>query len=145
MKRIGSETLYDFNKILKGEKGKVVLVDFWSSWCKPCRIETPYLKKLEKSIDPSKFTIISIDKKSEAWEKTSKVDGIDRNEHNYLIENWENTSLHKNFEIHAIPRYLLFDKNGIIVDDDAPKPSSKELKNLLDKHFWNNKTIIQIH
>ena len=137
LKLIGDEAIYDFEKILKSEKGKVVLVDFWASWCSPCRRETPYLQKLDKSIDHSKFTIISIstDKDLKAWERASKMDGLDKNKHNYLISNWEYSSLHSDYEIHTIPRYLLFDSNGKIIDDDAPRPSSEELKKLIEENM----------
>jgi thiol-disulfide isomerase/thioredoxin len=137
LKLMGDESIYDFEKILKSEKGKVVLVDFWASWCSPCRRETPYLQKLDKSIDHSKFTIISIstDKDLKAWERASKMDGLDKNKHNYLISNWEYSSLHSDYEIHTIPRYLLFDSDGKIIDDNAPRPSSEELKKLIEENI----------
>lgn len=137
LKRMGNENFFEFKKLLESEKGKVVLVDFWASWCSPCRKETPYLKKLEKSIDNSKFTIISIstDKDLNAWERASKMDGLDENEHNYLISHWKKSFLFNNYKIKTIPRYLLFDKNGKIIDDDAPRPSSKELKKLIEENM----------
>ena len=57
--------------------------------------------------------------------------GLSKEEDNYIIANWKKSSLYKNYKIKTIPRYLLFDKNGKIIDDDAPRPSENELIKLI--------------
>lgn len=128
--------LKEFQQILKKEKGKVILVDFWASWCAPCRKEMPYLKSLLKEMDSKKFTIISIstDKKYSSWERASLQENLVEN--NYLLIDAKNSSLITDFKISTIPRYLLYDKKGNLVKSNAPRPSKKkELGLLLNKYL----------
>lgn len=122
-----------FEQVLLRNKGKIVLVDFWASWCVPCRKEMPYLKDLKQKFNEDEFKVIeiSIDNDYSAWVRASKLESLSKEEENYIISNWKKSSLYKNFKIEAIPRYLLFDKNGKIINDNAPRPSENELKKLI--------------
>ncbi|NRB62003.1 MAG: TlpA family protein disulfide reductase [Saprospiraceae bacterium] len=122
-----------FEQVLLRNKGKIVLVDFWASWCVPCRKEMPYLKDLKQKFNEDEFKVIeiSIDNDYSAWVRASKLESLSKEEENYIISNWKKSSLYKNFKIETIPRYLLFDKNGKIINDDAPRPSENELKKLI--------------
>lgn len=122
-----------FEQVLANQKGKVVLIDFWASWCSPCRKEMPYLKELKSKFTENELQVIeiSIDENYAAWERASKIEKINDRKHNYIIANWKKSNLYKNYDIKTIPRYLLFDKNGKIIDDDAPRPRSKELIDLI--------------
>ena len=129
------EKTYNYQDILNKEKGKVVLVDFWASWCVPCRMEMPSLKKLNKELDSTKFTAISIsiDKSVTAWKKASIQEELDKRPNNYLLVNAEKSSLISDFKINMIPRYLLYDTLGNLIDYNAARPSDKNLKQLILK------------
>ena len=78
------------SEIIAVEKGKMVLVDFWASWCAPCRKEMPAVTKLQKEIGKDKLAVIqiSIDKQPEAWERAAIMENIHEKKHNYLISGW---------------------------------------------------------
>ena len=122
-----------FEQVLSKHKGKIVLVDFWASWCAPCRKEMPFLKDLKEKFNENKIKVIeiSIDEDYSAWVRASKLENLSKEEENYIISNWKKSSLYKNYKIETIPRYLLFDKNGKIIDSDAPRPSENELEKLI--------------
>ena len=122
-----------FEEVLAYHKGKILLVDFWASWCSPCRQEMPYLKNIKVKFNENEFQIIeiSIDKDYSAWVRASKLENLIDEENNFIITNWKKTNLYKNYNIKTIPRYLLFDRDGKIIDDDAPRPSEKKLEKLI--------------
>jgi len=122
-----------FEEILKSHKGKTVLVDFWASWCAPCRKEMPFLKDLKLKFNDTEFKVIeiSIDNDYSAWERASKLENLSNEKNNYIISDWEESSLYENYNINTIPRYLLFGKDGKIIDENAPRPSEKELVELI--------------
>jgi len=113
-------------------KGKIVLVDVWATWCAPCKAEIPYLKKLEeefKGLDVA-FVSVSVDKKEdrEKWTKfieKEELGGIQ-------LFAGEYKSFDDFYKVNAIPRFMVFDKEGKIVNIDAPRPSTPELKQLLE-------------
>jgi thiol-disulfide isomerase/thioredoxin len=118
-------------------KGKVVLVDVWATWCGPCRAQTPHLKKLADEMKGTDVAFLSYsidDPKDTA--KWKKMIGDENMEWQQLIGDAAfKSAICVNYKITAIPRFMLFDKQGKIVSIDAPRPSAPELKPLLEKYL----------
>ncbi len=113
-------------------KGKVVLVDVWATWCGPCKGEIPHLKKLEKEMHGQDvlFLSVSVDeqKDHQKWKDfiaSEELGGVQ-----LFASGWSDIA--KYYNIKGIPRFMVFDKKGNIVSTDAPRPSNKELKLLLE-------------
>ncbi len=102
-------------KKLSDIKGKTVLLEFWASWCGPCRKENPNLVKTYERFNPKGFEIfaVSLDENKESWLKAIEKDNL----------NWEHVSDLKGrgneasliYGINGIPDNFLIDKNGIII------------------------------
>jgi thiol-disulfide isomerase/thioredoxin len=118
---------------LSSFKGKVVYVDIWATWCGWCRGEIPHLKKLEEEYkDRIVFIGISIDdaKDIEKWKKfltTEQLGGLQ-----LFAGSKAEESLKKPYKISGIPRFILVGKDGRLVSGDAPRPSSDEIRPMLD-------------
>ncbi len=117
--------------------GSVVLVDVWATWCGPCKKEIPSLKALEEEFRGKKvvFMSYSIDelKDTEKWKKfiiDEKLVGVQ------LMGNaaWK-SPICTDYTITGVPRFMVFSKTGKIVTIDAPRPSTPELKALLEKEL----------
>lgn len=120
-------TKVSFYDLLKGHK--YVLLDFWASWCAPCKKEIPNLKKLFKEYGPKDFTIvsISIDKDSNAWKRGVK-------ENQLAWENFLDTdgTIAQAYKVKLIPNIFLVDNTGkIILDNKIGEELSSSLKELM--------------
>jgi len=135
----GRNKIYNLETVLSTYKGKYVLLDFWATWCTPCRKELPYWNELIKQYanDQIVFLSISLDKEIQVWQKTIIAQGFETSLH-YLLLNSDKSSFVKQFNIDIIPRYLLFDKEGKLINDDAPHPNNSELRYLLNKLISEN-------
>lgn len=111
-------------------RGKYVYIDVWATWCAPCRVEIPFLKKLEEKYHDKNivFVSLSIDQQKdvEKWKKLIKdkeLGGVQ-----VFADNDWNSQFVKDYNITGIPRFILIDPNGNIVKADAPRPSSPTIE-----------------
>ena len=106
----------DGNQIaLSSLKGKIVLLDFWASWCKPCRIENPNVVKLYQKYSKKGFEIlgVSLDETQDAWVKAIQQDGLTW-KHCSDLKGWK-SGIALKYNVNAIPATFLLDKEGKII------------------------------
>lgn len=127
---------------LKDFRGKYVYIDVWATWCGPCKIEIPFLKELEAKFHNRNIEFISIsvddarrsgtmDKAYKAW-RTMVADKNLTGTQLITGNGWD-VEFIKKYKIDGIPRFILIDPKGNIIDPDAPRPSSAKLTTLLEE------------
>jgi thiol-disulfide isomerase/thioredoxin len=122
-------------KSLASFKGKYVYIDLWATWCKPCIVEIPSLQKLEKKYHSKNIEFVSIStdesrRSGGSWEAAEKKwrDFVKaRNLTGTQLWSGKDFSFQKAYSVTSIPRFILIDPNGNIIDSNAPRPSNPKL------------------
>ncbi|AFL85427.1 thiol-disulfide isomerase-like thioredoxin [Belliella baltica DSM 15883] len=115
-------------------RGNLVYIDIWATWCGPCIAEHPHWDKMKeeyKDKDVS-FLTVSIDDSKEPWEKMVKDKNMDGLQ--WFSANAWKSDLAQHFMVNAIPRFLLLDKEGKIIDPSADRPSG-DIRKTVDKYL----------
>lgn len=119
---------------LEDFKGKYVYIDVWATWCGPCRAEIPALKKVEEKYHGKKIEFVSIsidvDKDHDKWKKFVSEKQLGGTQL-FADKNW-NSDFMQRFGVTSIPRFILIDPSGKVLQSDASRPSDPELQKELD-------------
>lgn len=101
---------------LSDYKGKYVLIDFWASWCGPCRKESPTLVKAYEQYKDQNFTIfsVSLDNNKDKWLAAIQTDGLNWQAHGSSLNSW-NCPVARRYNVSSIPHSLLIDPQGNVI------------------------------
>ncbi|GHV22356.1 hypothetical protein FACS189428_4300 [Clostridia bacterium] len=120
--------------IVSEYQGKVVVIDFWATWCSPCLAAMKESRELKNEMlnkDVVFVYITNMSSPKSLWEK--KIQGIG-GEHYYLNANeWESISYSDQYEFDGIPTYLLFDTNGVLRHKITSYPGNDEMRKMIEE------------
>jgi thiol-disulfide isomerase/thioredoxin len=120
---------------LKSLRGKYVLIDFWASWCGPCRRENPHVVQIYNKYKPMGFEIfsVSLDKDHTKWVEAIKQDGLLWPYHVSDLKFWDSAAA-KLYGVNSIPFTVLIDKEGKIIETGLRAASlEQKLKSIFGK------------
>lgn len=115
---------------LKSLKGKYVYIDLWATWCGPCLGEVPHLQKLEKKMHDRKIVFVSIscDDDFGGWKEY-----VQENAMGGIQLNFDgNQRFQELYQVKSIPRFILLDKKGRIINADMTRPSNPKTGKTLE-------------
>jgi len=109
-------------------KGKYVYIDFWATWCGPCLGEIPDYKQLVKDYTGRNvvFISISVDRDKPKWEEMVNKEKFE------WVQLHDANKMNDDYLVRYIPSFIFIDAEGKIIDPRAPRPSTDELRSLLD-------------
>lgn len=134
---LDAKSKINLDTLLWQHNGKYVFVDLWASWCPPCIRVLPALQMLAQTLPPDRivFFSVSLDADIISWRKHVLQMPPGRIEH-YLLLNKKMTALYKQLQLSVIPRYLLYDTKGVLINADAPGPDDPSLIHLLQTMLY---------
>ena len=120
------------NSLLQQYQGKAVYLDIWATWCGPCLKEFPASMELQTQFEnqPVAFVYLCLDPDPSQWEGTRQRFNL-KGEHLYLDSD-QSKQLKQELNFTGIPRYVLIDALGKIVDNHAPRPSDPEIRKAIE-------------
>ena len=131
-------TDFDLTKLAN----RYVVLDVWATWCAPCKKEAPYFEELADKYTSEQlaFVSVSIDENKNAWRMEAAGNRAK------VLQLWAknaNEDFSKSFAVSSIPRYMLIDPKGNIVNADLPPPSDPQFEAILQREisFLSNRSL----
>ncbi|MCW3788332.1 TlpA family protein disulfide reductase [Plebeiibacterium sediminum] len=122
------------DSLMSTNKGKVIYIDCWATWCAPCRAEMPYSKELMRKMKGQDvaFVYMCLDSEEKLWKAC--LGELQLTGQHYFLTKEQSTDIRKVFEVNGIPHYFLINKKGIIVEKGThlrPKYVEEKIEKLL--------------
>lgn len=113
-------------EVLKPYEGKVLIIDFWASWCKDCILALPKTEELKANNPNVEFVYFSLDRSHDQWKRGLEKYGIADQKNYWFDEGWRN-KFNDYIELNWVPRFIVLDRQGKIASYYSISPEDPEL------------------
>ena len=122
-------------ELLMNYPQNLIYLDFWATWCGPCLLEMPASEKLQQEFNNGsiEFVYLSIDSDKQRWLKKTATLPQGKNAHHYRVK--DGLRFMNEMGGSSVPRYMLIGKNGGMINFNAPRPRSLELRRLINENI----------
>lgn len=118
-------------EVLEAHKGKIIMIDFWASWCQDCIKAIPKTKELVANNPEVVVLYFSLDRKEDPWKKGIIKHGLEGKSHFWFDEGWKN-KFNNEINLDWIPRLMIIDQNGNIALSSAITPEDPKIQKTID-------------
>ncbi len=119
-------------------KGKVVVLDFWATWCGPCKVEVPWFAEFERKNKDRGFAVLGVDMDEDGWEAVKPF--LKELNVNYRIVMGDDKTAEQYGGIEALPTTYLIDRNGRIASEHVGLTSKKEFEDAIEQLLQKSQT-----
>jgi thiol-disulfide isomerase/thioredoxin len=130
----GASVKQILDRILSANKGKVIYIDCWATWCGPCLHEMPFSKKLEDELKGKNiaFVYLCMDSDEKQWK--SSIGYFKLGGQHYLIDKQQMSEINSIYNLSGVPNYILYDKKGLLIESNTHlRPGNNETKRKIEK------------
>ncbi|MBF6611452.1 MAG: thioredoxin family protein [Chryseobacterium sp.] len=113
-------------EVLKSHEGKVLIIDFWASWCRDCILALPKTEEIKNRFPEVEFVYFSLDRTFDQWKKGLDKYEIAGQKNYWFDEGWKN-NFNNYVELNWVPRFMVINQQGKIADYYAISPEDPEL------------------
>lgn len=122
-----------FNNILLKNKGKVIYLDFWGTWCSGCFAQFPYVEKMHNNFNEKDVAFVYLCCSSQQAPYENVIKKFQLKGQHYLLNQEQYEYFEKQFQIAGLPRYVLIDKYGKVYDKNASRPADEQTLKVINK------------
>ncbi len=122
----------NIKKILDQHKGKVLVIDFWASWCRDCLLALPKAEELEKNNPNIDFVFFSLERNKEGFDKSLTRFNMQNKENYWFSTGWKN-DFNNYIDLNWIPRYMVVDQKSTIAKYYAISPEDPDIQKTIDQ------------
>ena len=118
-----------FSEIQQQHTGKVIYIDCWATWCRPCIAEFPNSVKLKDQFEEVAFVYLCLGNNRSSWQQL--IDKYKLGGSHYYLSDQQQAELQSVLRISGVPRYVIVNRAGVLIDEDADRPGADHTKKRL--------------
>ncbi len=115
------------SEVLKKHDGRILIIDFWASWCQDCILALPSTKELKEKNPEIDFVYFSLDRSHEQWKRGLEKYQIADQENYWFDEGWKN-NFNNYIDLNWVPRFMLIDQTGKIAKYYSIHPNDEDMQ-----------------
>ena len=120
------------SEVLKKHEGRILIIDFWASWCRDCILALPASKELKEQNSEIDFVYFSLDRSHEQWKRGLGKYQIADQENYWFDEGWKN-NFNNYIDLNWVPRLMVIDQTGTIAKYYSIHPNDPTIQKTIDE------------